>query len=243
MSYNTNMKQFSGIQLAAMVLISLVLPSRVLAQLQFRSGEILEARNITTGQSGWAKTIEANNLDEIEFKVIVENIGTVESSDVNVRAGFALDPGNNLRNRIFVGVWSAPQATGNVEIKVEDEAAQKLTYIAGKSVKYGGGCDGCSVSDDIAKSLGAYVGKVKPGEKIDVRFRAQVTDRQIVIKPTTSPTPTPKTDGATGSAIVKTTPKTGFIDPLWTRTMFWMGLGVSGFGLRQIASKMGRIEV
>lgn len=242
MSYNVFMYRFLIILIATLIL-GLSIPVGVSAQVQFRTGEIMEARNVTAGQSDWAKVIEAKNLDEIEFKVIVENIGTVESPDVNVRAGFALDPGNNLKNRIYVGVWSASQATGNVEIKVEDEAAQKLTYLAGKSIKYGGGCDGCAVSDNIAKSLGAYVGKVKPGEKIDVRFRAQVTDRQVVAKPSGNPTPTPKTEGASESAIAKTTPKTGFGDPLWLRTMFWAGLGVGGFGLRQFAYKMGRIEV
>jgi hypothetical protein len=215
----------------------------VSADVRFRSGDIMDARNVTVGESAWSKSISAKVLDEIEFRVLVENLGDSESSDVNVRAGFALDPGSTLNNKIYVGVWSAPMATGTVEIKVDDDSRQKLVYVLGKSIKYGGGCDGCSVSDTIAKTPGAYVGKVKPGEKIEVRFRGQITDRQVASASTSvTPTPTPKPEATGGSAVASASPKTGFTDPIWMRTLMWLGLGIAGVGLRQVAGKMSKIE-
>lgn len=242
MSYNIYMKRnVFGWLMTILLGLSLAMPGKVSADVLFRTGDILDVRNVTAGQTGWSKSTEAESLDEVEFRVMVENIGTIESPDVNVRAGFALDPGNSLKNRIYVGVWSAPAATGTVEVKVDDDTQQKLTYVAGKSVKYGGGCDGCNITDNIARAQGAYVGKVKPGEKIEVRFRAQVTDRQTALTPVNStPTPTPKP--ATDSAVAKTAPKTGFGDPLWLRTLAWIGLGTAGMGLRQFATKLGKIE-
>jgi len=229
----------------------------VSANVLFRTGDIVDARNVTAGESGWSKTVKAKNLDEIEFRVFVENIGDTKSPDVRVRIGFALDPGNTLTNRIHLGVWSAPEATGTVDIQVDDDTAQKLVYVPGKSVKYGGGCDGCAVSDNIATAYGAYVGAVNPQEKVEVRFRAQVTNRQVnrVLGAATTPTPTPTTKpntgnttsnsssgGTGGAAVAGTTPKTGFTDPIWMRTLVWLVIGSAGVGFRQVARKLSTIE-
>jgi hypothetical protein len=215
----------------------------------------VDARNVTAGETSWSRTVGAKNLDEIEFRVFVENIGTTKSPDVRVRAGFALDPGSTLTNKVRLGVWSAPEASGTVDIQVSDDVAQKLVYVPGKAVKYGGGCEGCQVSDDIATAYGAYVGALNPQEKIEVRFRAQVTNRQAKVldtstTTTTTPTPTPKTasgsttqtGGTGGAAVANTTPKTGFTDPYWVRTLMWLAMGGAGIGLRQIARNLGRIE-
>jgi hypothetical protein len=252
MSYNVVMRNLVlGVVIIGLSFLALAKP--VFAEVEFRTGDILDARNATAGEANWAKTVQAKVLDEIEFRVFVDNIGSSDSPDVNVRAGFALDSGSVLKNRIFVGVWSAPQAVGTIEVKVDDDIEQKLVYVPGKAVKFGGGCDGCSVSDNIAKANGAYIGKVKAGEKVEVRFRAQVTQSRsgpvAGIGGTSTPTPTPTSGSGSGSggvggaAVAGTTPKTGFTDPYQLRTLMWLGVGFAGFGLRQISRRMSKIKV
>jgi len=235
--------------LASLLGGSLIFPALVKAEVLFRGGEIVTARNVTNGQTNWVTSVEAKSQDEIEFRTFVENIGDTESSDVNFRVGFALDSGSTLKNRIFLGVWSAPQASGTVEVKVLGDIPQKLVYMPGKSVRYSSDCNGCTLSDNISKASGAYVGKVKPGEKTEVRFWAKLTDLQAGTTSTVTITPTPtKTQGQAstsgnigGAAVAATSPKTGFMDPVWVRTLMWLGVGIAGAGLRQAAKKLGTI--
>jgi hypothetical protein len=260
MSYNVCMqKSVFGLSLVFILASWMFGVVPVRADVQFKQDGMFKARNVTTGQTAWSDSIRAKNLDELEFQVNIENIGTSESSDVHVRTGFALDPGSTLENRIFVGMWSATSVIGTVDIQVDSEATQKIVYVPGKAFKYGLGCDGCVVSDSIAGAGGTYVGKIPAGGKLEVRFRGQITNRQVAyVKPTSSPTPTPKvsanltgsssggnsgvTGGVGGAAVAGTTPKTGFTDPIWVRTMIWLALGGAGIGLRQMARKMSKIE-
>ena len=252
MTYNVFMQRLTAWVLVSGLVAGFLAGAKpAAAAVLFRTGEIMDARNVTAGETGWSDTVKAKNLDEIEFRVFVENLGNTESPDVNVRVGFALDPGSTLKNKIFVGVWSAPQAVGTVSIDVDSEAAQKLIYVPGKAVKYGGGCDGCVVSDSIATAYGAQIGTVEPNEKIEVRFRAQVTNRQTAVLAaaanSVTPTPTPNpgngdSGGTGGAAVAGTSPRTGFMDPIWARTIIWVGLGLAGIKLRQIAGRMGTIK-
>lgn len=259
-SYNMIMRKFVSVLGLILVLgVFLVLARPASAEVIFKPDGIFKARNLTDGQSAWSESVKGDNLDIIEFQVMIENNGDTKSSDVNVRVGFALDPGSTLENKIYVGIWSAPSVSDTVDIDVDSNVAQKLVYVPGKAVKYGGGCDGCAVSDNIARAGGTYVGVVDPGEAIEVRFQAQVTDRQprvlasaTTVTPTPKPTTTPASNnngnsggssgGVGGAAVADTTPETGFIDPFWLRTLVWLTVGGAGIGLRQMARKLSTIE-
>lgn len=209
-------------------------------------------RNITTN-SDWADSVEAKKDDVLKYRLTITCTDSIaEAKDVKVLVRLP-----NLATRLSLNTASYVTALNAVARDVvatsalQDNGMFALEYVPGTASISKAGGSYVSISPDTATdnltTTTIRIGNILSGEanRSVIEFDAKVVLQESNKTGTggggviTTPTPTP-TGTATNSAVAKTTPKTGFTDPIWVNTFGWLALGVAGGGLKVAAGKISK---
>lgn len=167
----------------ASILIALSFPlflvavyfGRTQAAGSFAGGNIVDAKNITKGDTLYHEPITAEENDTIRFRIQVINLGDQDITNASVFFNLS-NPTSPTATVTGSGV--SPQ-TDSVNLT---PSGASLDFVEGSGLKYGPVCPaGCSISDNIA-AAGVSLGNVSPGDANSYQISIEA---KVVGQPTT----------------------------------------------------------
>ena len=120
-------------------------------------GNILDAKNLTLGDTTYHDPIDGSDGDRIRFRVRVVNQGSEDAENAVV----SFDLSSGVSPSVEVDADNADMVSDIVNIA---PGGTSLSFVSGSGKKYGPACpSGCAVGDEIS-STGVNLGNVSPGQ-------------------------------------------------------------------------------
>lgn len=150
-----------GIILAGISFLTALVPFSPLRTLasgtSFSGGNILEGRNVTTGESDFHDPVNASADQHVKMLVRVVNQGSEDAQNTKVK----FDLSNGIAPSVQISADNAGTQSDGLTLS---PGGASLELVSGSGKKFGPGCDsGCAVGDEIA-SGGVSLGTVAPSE-------------------------------------------------------------------------------